>query len=307
MTNPSDIRYFCYRLVRKYGSPDKASEEQKANEFRTYYLRNLPPTVKALRTVANCCGIKLDTSDSMPENVRGYNQVVNGRRNIIIKDGDTISGMQNTILHEIREIMEGIFPSVCRDYSPLKTSAKHYAANKFAAAVLLPDESFTKRVYETGFDVIELANSYSKSCSQVLLRIGEVSQGKLFFYSALYEPCGDDAEWRVTYWTASCNNDDAEANVYGLDGLFPKKGRGVQPGSLVDMVIKTGKPYIAERITILDEMDDEGLVAIAQPLLIQEAPTKVAIIVVLSRNRNLLEKQILRVNPTMIGGFHRHL
>jgi Zn-dependent peptidase ImmA (M78 family) len=174
MKNPSDIRNFCYYLVRKYGSPDQAPEEQKANEFRNYYLRDLPPTIKALHTVAGCCGIKLDSSDKMPENLRGYNQVVNGKNSIVIKDGDTVSGVQNTILHEIREIMEGIFPTVCRDYSSLKTSAKHYAANKFAAAVLLPEESFTKKVYETGFDVIELADFYSKSCSQVLLRIGEI-------------------------------------------------------------------------------------------------------------------------------------
>ena len=38
MKNPSDLRYFCYCLVRKYGSPDEASEEQKADEFRQYYF-----------------------------------------------------------------------------------------------------------------------------------------------------------------------------------------------------------------------------------------------------------------------------
>src|SRR3972149_3726571 len=212
MNNPSDLRYFCYSIVRKYGSPDRASEEQKANEFRQYYLRDLPPSVKALRAVAGCAGVKLDTSDRMPENLRGYNHVVNGKNNIVIKDGDTISGIQNTILHEIREIMEGIFPAVCRDYSPLKTSAKHYAANKFATAVLLPEKSFTRKVYETGFDVIGLANFYSKSCSQVLLRIGEVLQGKLFFYAGLYEPDTDN-NWRVTYWTGGNNHHDPEANV----------------------------------------------------------------------------------------------
>ena len=146
MNNTSDLRYFCYCLVRKYGSPAKASEEQKANEFRKHYLGDLHPSVKALRDVAISCGIKLDSSDRMPANLRGFNQVINGTNNIIVKDGDTVSGMQNTILHEIREIMEGIFPTVCRDYKPLKTNAKHYAANKFATAVLLPEESFTEKV-----------------------------------------------------------------------------------------------------------------------------------------------------------------
>jgi hypothetical protein len=306
LKNPCDIRCFCYCLVRKYGRPDKASEEQKANEFRKYYLRDLLPSVKALRALANCCGIKLDSSDSMPENMRGYNQVVNGRNNIVIRDGDTVSGTQNTILHEIREIMEGVFPSVCRDYTPLKTSAKHYAANKFAAAVLLPEENFTKRVYETGLDVLELANSYSKSCSQVLLRIGEVLRGKLFFYAGIYEPDLDD-NWRVTYWTGSSNLNDSEANVCGLDGFFPRKNRRVTPGSLVEMTIKKGRPHLVEQITLMDDMADDGLVAIANPLMIQECPAKVVLTVLMMRNRNLITPQVERICPLVVDGFHRHL
>jgi len=306
MKNPSDLRYFCYCLVRKYDSPDKASEEQKANEFRKYYLRDLLPSVKALRAVASCCGCKLDSSDRMPKNMRGFNHVVNGKSNIVIKDGDTVSGMQNTILHEIREIMEGIFPIVCRDYKPLKTSAKHYAANKFATAVLLPEEGFTSKVYETGFDVIELANHYAKSCSQVLLRIGEVLQGKLFFYAGMYEPDTDN-NWRVTYWTGSSNYNDYEANVYGLDGFFPRKNRSVTSGSLVDMTIKEGKSHLVEQITLLDDMEDEGLVAIANPLMIQEQPAKVILVVLLSHDRVLLSPQVEKINPVVVDRFHQHL
>jgi len=306
MQNPADLRSFCYYLVQKYGSPDKASEEQKADDFRRYYLKNLPPSVRALRTVARCCGLDLDSSDQMPENMRGYNQVVNGKNNIIIKDGDTASGVQNTILHEIREIMEGIFLRLCPDYSPLKTSAKHYAANKFAAAVLLPEENFTRKVYQTGFGVIELANAYSKSCSQVLLRIGEVLQGKLFFYACMYEP-GIDGKWRVTYWTGSSNQIDDEANVSGLAGFFPRKNNAVAPGSLVDMTIREGKPYLVEKITLLDEMFDDGLVAIANPLMIHDQPAKVVLVVLLLQNKELLSPQIEKLNPVRVQGFHCHL
>jgi len=112
MENQSDIRYFCYSLVRKYGNPGKISEEQKANEFRKHYLRDLPPNLKALRAIANGSGIEVDSTDKMPKSIRGFNHIVNGKSNIVIKDGDTVSGMQNTILHEIREIMEGIFPTI---------------------------------------------------------------------------------------------------------------------------------------------------------------------------------------------------
>jgi hypothetical protein len=242
----------------------------------------------------------------MPKNMRGFNQVVNGKSNIVIKDGDTLSGMQNTILHEIREIMEGIFPSVYRNYKPLKTSAKHYAANKFATAVLLPEESFAKKVYETGFDVIELANHYSKSCSQVLLRIGEVLQGKLFFYASMYEPDTEN-NWRVTYWTGSSNNNDYEANVYGLDGFFPRKNRAVVTGSLVEMTIKASKSHMVEHITLLGEGEDEGLIAIANPVLIQNQPAKIILMVLLSHNRELLSPQIERINPVLVERFHQHL
>ncbi len=306
MENPSDLRHFCYELVRKYGNPGDISEEQKANEFRYYYLRDLPPSVKALQLTANICGCKLHTSDKMPKNMRGYNHVVNGERNIVIKDGDTLSGIQNTILHEIREIMEGIFSSVYLDYKPLRTSAKHYVANKFATAVLLPEESFTVMVYETGFDIIALAGEYAKSCSQVLLRIGEVLQGKLFFYAGMYEP-GLDSKWRVTYWTRSHNRNDREANVYGLDGFFPRKGRVVVPGSLVDMTIREGRAHLVKQITLLQETDDAGLVAMASPLMIQEQPAKVILVVMLSQDRALLLPQIKRNKPIIINRFHQHL
>jgi len=242
----------------------------------------------------------------MPENVRGYNHLVNGAENIVVKDGDTVSGTQNTILHELREIMERTFPGVCPGYSPLKTNARHYAANKFAAAVLLPRESFTRRVYETGFDVIEMANIYSKSCSQVLLRIGEVLQGELFFYVGMYEPDPDN-NWRVTYWTGSSNHHDPEANVCGLDGFFPRKFRAVAPGSLVEMTIKEGKPHLVEQIALLDDMEDEGLVAIANPLMIQGKSAKVILTVLLSRNMGLLSPQIVKLNPVTVERFHRHL
>jgi hypothetical protein len=64
---------------------------------------------------------------------------------------------------------------------------------------------------------------------------------------------------------------------------------------------------LVEHISIMDDGEDEGLVAITQPLLIQETPIKAAQIVLLSRNKELLETQILRVHPTIIKGFHRHL
>jgi hypothetical protein len=220
---------------------------------------------------------------------------------------DTKSGIENTFLHEFREMIEPVFAEVCSTYSPLRTNAVHLVANKFATAVLLPKDEFRDKVYETGFDVIALSKLYSKSCSQVLIRMGEVFQGSIFLYSALYEQSPEVDNWTLNYWTGTTNNDDPEANIYGVDGLFPRKGRSALPGSLVDMVIRTKKPHMACRITILDSRDDDGLVAIARPLVIAGSLVKVALVVILSQSKGLLQPQIERINPVEVEGFHKHL
>ena len=159
----------------------------------------------------------------MPPALRGYHEVVGDRKNIYYREEDSLSGIQNTILHEIREIMESLFTEVNPIYIPLKTRARHLAANQFATAVLLPQSSFVSKVYDTGLDIIELSNQYSKSCSQVLLRTGEVLHGKLFMYAALYEPNAED-EWHVGYWTACHNDTDSDSNVFGAATFSPERG-----------------------------------------------------------------------------------
>jgi hypothetical protein len=310
MTSFSDLRFFCEYLVKEYGSPDALSEEEKAEEFSNVYLRNLPPRLRTLKAVAHACGINLNTLEghNVPRDMRGYHEVFNGKRNIYFKKYDTVSGIENTILHEIREIMESVFTEVCPRYEPLRTIAVHTAANRFASAVLLPKDEFRAKVYETGLDVIALANLYRKSCSQVLLRMGEVLQGKLFFYGALYEKYDTvDPDWRVTFWTQSRNDDIPEANVSGLYDFFPRKGHEVVSGSLVDRAIKSRKPCMVNVITLLDSMDDDGLTAIAQPLLRPGRPGKVALIVLLKEDSSKLQTQIELTKPVTVESFHKHL
>ena len=100
---------------------------------------------------------------------------------------------------------------------------------------------------------------------------------------------------------------DPDANVYGGDSLFPRRGRTVVPGSLVDLVIKMRKPHLAQHITLLDGFDEDGLVAIARPQMISGILAKVALVVLLEQNRDLLLPQIERSKPTIVDGFHRHL
>ncbi len=309
MLNLSDLRVFCAYIVKKYGRPDAASEEEKAREFREIYLKDWPLNLKTLRAVALACGVKVGMVESkkMPQNLRGFHEMFDGNRNLYYKQGDTLSGIENTILHEIREMMETTFAEAYPVYTPLRTMARHVAANKFATAVLLPEESFTAKAYETGLDVVELAKFYSKSCSQVLLRMGEVLQGKLFFFGALYEHDAETCKWTLTYRTGSCNAEVPEANLYGADGLFPKKGATIVPGSLVSIAIQKRKACFTPEITVCDLNEDDGLIAIARPLVVSGAPTKVALIVLLAQNKGVIEPQIERLKPLVQERFFRHL
>lgn len=311
MDSSGDLHFFCGYIVKRYGSPDAASEDEKAEEFRNIYLRNLSPDLRGLKAIAAACGINLNRLEGgkLPKNLRGYHDVFDGKKNIYYKKDDSISGIENTILHEFREMIEPIFVEVCPEYEPLRTIAVHLAANRFAAAVLLPRKPFEDKVYETGLDVIALAKFYSKSCSQVLLRVGEVLQGKLFFYAALYENTSQtEPDWKVTYWTGGWNEEYPEANVHGLDGFFPRRGHSVVPDSLVDMAIRTRKAHLVPHITILDDMEDDGFVAMAQPLVLSRAkPSKVGLVVLLQEDKATLGPQIERTEPIIIEHFYKHL
>lgn len=309
MNSLSDLRHFCHSLVQEFGTPGKLTEERKAEEFCSIYLNKLPPTLKILRSVAEACGIKVNAlpKGAMPQNLRGYHDIYEGRRNIYYKKGDSISGIENTILHEIREMMEPFFAEVCPTYEPLRTIARHTAANQFASAVLLPKKEFEEKVYESGLDVPVLADLYSKSCSQVLLRMGEVLQGELFFYGALYEPDRSKFNtWRVAYWT-SARSSDADENIYGLDAFFPRKGRQVIPGSLVDMTIKKRRPHYCQHISMARELE-AGLSAITQPITNGGGTlTRIILVALLDRSINLLESQVERANPIIVESLDRHL
>ena len=311
MDSFGDFRVYCQRVVNKYGSPANATEEEKAEEFCRMYLGDIAPNLTVLECVTTLRGISLHTVDGtrLPRNMRGYHDVFEGRRSIYYRKGDTVSGIENTILHEFREMVEPTFAEVCPGYEP--RSDVHVAANRFAAAVLLPRKTFINKLFQTGLDVFELAAHYSKSSSQVLLRMGEVLKGKYFFYGALYECDPEQKAWSLNYRAMSPSMFD-EPNVYELGDFFPTKGTPVRPGSLVDMAIKGRKPCLVRILTLLDDLSAkdktrEGFVALARPLLMSDIPTKVALVVVFGRNSNLLAPQANRLQPAIVKEFHSRL
>lgn len=307
MTSASNLHLFCLSIFKTYGSPDMASEEQKADEFRSIFLQDLPVNATTVRAVALACGANT-WARRMPKNLRGYHEMVDGRMSIYYRDDDCASGVENTILHEIREMMEPIFVELSPSYQPLRTIALHQAANRFAAAVLLPREPFREKVYETGLDLIALRELYRKSYTQLLIRMGEVLQGDLFFYGALYElapqPNSLEPRLAVTCWAHSVNERDPWANFEGSLSLFARRGHPVVPHTPVGEAVRQRRSQIAERIRTSEEAEND-LTAIAQPVLLEEEVIKAALVVVLHQDSEVLLPQITRTRPTCMEAFPR--
>jgi len=62
-----------------------------------------------------------------------------------------------------------------------------------------------------------------------------------------------------------------------------------------------------QHITVADEVEDDGLIAIAQPSISQRASDKAALVVLLERDGGKLVPQVERTNPVIIDNFHKHL
>lgn len=297
------LRLYCEHLIKKYGDPSHVSEDLKADEFRQFFIKDLPVNVRSLRLVACVCGFKTEAieSDKMPAKLRGYHEMIDNKKTVYYREEDSQSGIQNTILHETREMMEPLFVKSYPGYQPLRTRALHFAANHFAAAVLLPQDRFVEDIYNTGFDVLALAKKYSKSCAQILLRMGEVLQGKIFFYGALYEPEAENTDkWAVTYLSQSTESNNGLAYWYMINGYLPMKGRVVKPGSFIEQTIETGKSYLVG-YQIKHGKKNNSFIMLSQPQLINKNVNKVAVVIVPEENKDLLAPQIERLKPVKLN------
>jgi len=302
-TDITNLRLFCEYVIHKHNDLADMSTETLADEFRRMFLEGLPINPKSLEAVAMSLGVRIAARPT-PKGIRGYNDIYDGTMSIYYKDDDCRSGKENTILHEIRELMETHFADLQPDYSPLRTSAVHNEANRFAGAVLLPREEFKRMALKTGLDARALADHYSKSYAQMIIRIAEVMQRDMFYYGALYEQCnGHRSSPEVTCWSASSPDD----SVCVPATLFPRRGRIAADGSIVDHVYQDTKPYLVNEVIVSEESSDNNLIAIAQPIISDSGLAKILLVAVLLQDRDAIEPQIEQLNPMTIEKLEGHL
>jgi len=302
-TDITNLRLFCEYVIRKHDDLADVSTETLADEFRKAFLDGVPISPKSLEAVAMSLGVRI-TARPTPKGIRGYNDIYDGTMSIYYKNDDCRSGKENTILHEIRELMEAQFADLQPGYAPLRTSAVHNEANRFAGAVLLPREEFKRMAIKTGLDAKALGDHYSKSYAQMIIRIAEVMQGDMFYYGALYEPCsGGESSPTVTCWSASSPDD----SVCVPTTLFPRRGHVSVVGSIVDYACNSKRPHLVNELIVSEENSDNNLVAIAQPVIYDSRLAKILLVAVLVQDRDAIEPQIEQLNPITMEKFEGHL
>ena len=168
------------------------------------------------------------------------------------------------------------------------------AADRFAAAVLMPADIFDAYARASGLDVVALHGVFRCSYAAAAIRLGEVMDRQPLFV-ALYQrdEAGDPADWpeqsaldalraKVVKRTAGFVP-PASALLCGCRGGVPHRNSPLPSGSLAERGVQSGRPEYAE---------EDGIAVVAKPVMWKGRVAKVAVVAVPAGDRAVLTAQL---------------
>ncbi len=177
---------FCKKLLDPDKHPARMSPEVLAREFASRFQILPPVDLDVLIVLAKRLGINLGAA-SLPYGMRGFHHRTKGNYEILYQEGEWIGSIKYTILHEIGEIIEGVFADLCCNYRPPKGPAMERRVNRFAAAVLLPWNGFRDFALASELNPLRLQQHYEQAYSSILLRLTQVLDAEIPLQVLLYE------------------------------------------------------------------------------------------------------------------------
>ena len=202
----------------------------------------------------------------------------------------------HTVLHEAYEIIHETMCALYSDEPPERNVCKQ--ADRFAAAVLMPPETFAAYANASGLDVVALKGAFQCSYASVAIRLAEVMRQQPLA-ALLYErkDRGDPTGWPVPAGPESLRatvvkrtaglGPPSSPLLCGWRGGIPRPGKALPSGSLAERAAESGRPEYAE---------DDGLAVTAKPVLWKGRLAKVAVVAVPHEDRELLAAQLGRVH-----------
>ena len=186
---------FCDELMRGDSLSHRLEPERLAADFPRFFGLSGRPTLDELTEVFERAGIGKVSPARLPGALRGIHYTLCDESYAIhYQEGQWEGSSEYTLLHEAYEIvLETLGKRGHEQTSKLKVCL---AADRFAAAVLMPPDIFDVYARASGLDVVALHGVFRCSYAAAAIRLGEVMDRQPLFV-ALYErdEAGDPADW----------------------------------------------------------------------------------------------------------------
>ena len=278
---------FCRSLLDDESLPlDSLGPERLAARFVPYFRLSDRPTMDALRAMLREAEFG-EVWDQEMDGLRGAHiGWPRGHYDIYYRQNLWDGSRTHTVLHETYEITYETLCDMLSD-SPPERSVCH-EADRFAAAVLMQPESFSRMAVTSGLDVLALQRHYRCSYASVTIRLAEVMRDQPLM-AVLYEreERGDPAGWAGTpvLWTTVARRTRGFGTPVSppICGL-PRRGRHLPSGSLAEQAVRYGETRFAH---------ESGYAGIARPVFWKGKLAKVVVVAVPDQDRQILMAQLV--------------
>ena len=286
MMTTGTIDGFCDELLKDDCPEARLEPEGLADDFSRYFEVRLRLSVDDIAVLLENAGIGVVFGGRLAEGLRGVHYIMpDGRYAIEYLENQWEGGKVHTVLHETYEIVhEEVWhrrhgSHFCRKVCP--------DADRFAAAVMMPPDTFEAYALASGLDVPALQRVFRCAYHAVTRRLGEVMRRQPLA-AVLYERKGDKpeqwpekadpGEFRATAVVRTPGFQESSSPLLcGSKGFMPLAYRPPSPGSMAERVILDCRAEYAEVEPGREESGRGGLAVAAKPVFWSGRLAKVAV------------------------------
>ena len=300
MMTTGTIDGFCDELLKDDCPEARLEPEGLAEDFSRYFEVRPRLSVDDIAVLLENAGIGLVFGGRLAQGLRGVHYILpDGRYAIKYLESQWEGGKVHTILHETYEIVhEEVWHRLYG--SPLDRMVCP-EADRFAAAVMMPPDTFEAYALASGLDVLALQRVFRCAYYSVTRRLGEVMRRQPLA-AVLYERRGgkpeswpqwaEPAEFRATAVVRTPGfGKHFSPLLCGTRERLPMPYRRPSPGSLAERVILEGRAEYAEVESGPDESGKDGLAIAAKPVVWRGKLAKVVVVLVPCGDRSVLQRQ----------------
>ena len=286
---------FCDKLMSDDHPMERLEPEGLAAEFATYFHLPACRGLNRLAELFERTGIGKVSPAKLPRTLRGIHYTLpDGSYAIHYQEGQWAGTSEYTLLHEGYEIVYETLWDRCHNEAPEQKVCSE--ADRFAAAALMPPETFSAYAQASGLDVVELHRVFRCSYSAAALRLGEVLCAQPLAV-VLYEreEDSDPATWerptklgdlRATVVRRTAGFPPLRSRLLtGWRNGSPRSGKPLSSGSLAERAARSGGTEYAE---------GDGIAVVAAPVLWKGRLAKIIVVAVPWEQRRVLEPQLDR-------------